>query len=129
MTNIKYLEAHDYYKRFLILGMASPELHRSFVDLMNLWNGMVFPQAIFEIVPDSQTASTDGAFGAENLDSRLNPDVADVLRQLSLSDGKMDHSRANIHLLGDSEDDDIYNNDNPAEFSDVTMPTETAISM
>jgi len=96
---------------------------------MNLWNGMVFPQAVFQIIPDSQTPSTDGAFGAENFDSRLNPDVADVLKQLSLSeDSKVDHSYMNLTLPGDPDDDDIYlaNDDNPAESSDSMMPMETA---
>jgi len=108
--------------------MASPELHHNFVDL---WNGMVFPQTVFEIIPDSQTALMDGAFGAKNFDSRLHPDIADVLRKLSLSDSKMDHSYANLPLPGDHKDDDIYltNDDNPAESSDWMMPTEIAISL
>ena len=128
MTGTRYLEAHDYYKCFLIEGMASPQLHRSFVNLMNLWNQMVFPHATFEIIPDSQTPSTDGAFGAENLDPRFkNPDVADVLRQLSLSDGRMDHSFANLEY----DDEDMYttpNDTNPAELSSDWAPMEAAIS-
>ena len=127
MTSIKYLEAHDYYKHYLVDGMASPRLHRSFINLLNLWNRMVFPQAIFEIVPDSQTPSTDGAFGAENFDSRVNPDVADVLRQLTLSDGRMDHSFGNLEY----DDDNIYttNNANPAESESDQLLTEADISM
>jgi len=108
--------------------MANHRHHRSFVDLMNLWNRMVFPHATFEIVPDSQTPSTDGAFGAENLDPWFtNPDVADVLRQLSLSDGRMDHFLANLKY----ENEDMYrtpNDANLAEPSSDWAPTEAAIS-
>lgn len=136
VTNIKYLESHEYYKRVLIEGMANPKLHQSFVDLINLWNGMVFPQGIFEIIPDSQTVSAigDEAFNTGNFDSRFNPDVTAILRQLSLLDDSDDESGTNpaVPSNPDSDDDsdNIYLNDEDPTESSVTIhsPQSTVIA-
>jgi len=84
--NIRYLEAHNFYKKLLIEGLADSKLHQNFVDLFNQWNKTVFPQAEFEIIPDSQAQSADeGSISKSNTRSAnpKNPDVADALRLLS----------------------------------------------
>jgi hypothetical protein len=72
-TNVRYLEPHDLYKKLLIEGLADLKLHQIVIDLFNQWNTMVFPQAKFEIIPDSQAQSADEG----STSNPKNPDVAD----------------------------------------------------
>jgi len=114
--------------------MANPRLQSRFAELIDLWNRMVFPQGVLEINSDSgsQTASaaTDQALSAEKFDPQSNPDVAAVLKQLSLSDGETDHE-SDVNL-GDPEDDDddiyVTNDDNPTTFTATPHSTETPVT-
>ena len=104
MTNVKYLDAHNFYKKLLIEGLADPKSHRTFVDLINQWNSMVFPQAALEIIPDSQTPSADEG----STSNPKNPDVAEMLRLLSLG-----NNNAQSEMLGllDKNHDGLLNNE------------------
>jgi hypothetical protein len=77
---------------------------------------MVFPQAEFEIIPDSQAPSADEG----STSNPKNPDVADALRLLSLestedsgpqSEMLLDADHSDWPQNGNDNDYDIYDND------------------
>jgi len=109
-THVRYLEAHDFYKKLLIEGLANPKLHRIVVDLINQWNTMVFPQAEFEIVPDSQAPSADEG----STSNPKNPDVADVLQLLSRE--TTEDSGTRPEMLSDADDSDWPQNGNDNDY-------------
>ena len=107
-TNVRYLEAHNFYKKLLIEGLANLNFHQNFVDLINQWNDMVFPQAVLKIIPDLQTPSA-------NEGSTSNPknlDVGEALRLLSLgNDNTRSDSEPEMLGLLDTNHDGLLNNE------------------
>lgn len=83
------------------------------MELFNEWNTMVFPQAEFEIVPDSQAVSTNdersesiSGFSACSANPK-NPDVTNVLRMLSLE--TTDDTQPDSETLPTASDNDNLN--------------------
>ena len=84
---------------------------------------MVFPQAEFVIIPDSQAASPDyETMRSESINPK-NPDVADVLRLLSLEVETMDDTETLPTASGDDENDGVKgldsDNDNLDQGSNI----------
>jgi hypothetical protein len=88
---------------------------------------MVFPQAEFEIVPDSQAASPsgEGSISAHSANPK-NPNVANVLRMLSLetvddSDTELESETLPINTAGNNEDNWGLDDTNSDHASDIRV--------
>jgi hypothetical protein len=97
------------------------------MGIFNDWNKMVFPQAEFEIVPDSQAASPsgEGSISAHSANPK-NPNVANVLRMLSLetvddSDTELESETLPINTAGNNEDNWGLDDTNSDHASDIRV--------
>ena len=138
---LPYLEAHNFYKKLLIKGLANLVLYQNFTKLFNEWNVMVFPQAEFEMVPDSQAASTNDERSESISTSSANlknSDITNILRMLSLETmdntqpeseilpTSSDNDKDNLNWGLDNHDDDVYWQSQKAQNPNIT-PSQSAI--